>query len=475
LIDWLASDSGLPVLREREAGGRLRVNAAAQHALGPGAAALDLARLLRSLLGDAPDRNRIQTALESARRGGSETLTTEGGVHVMLVQDSPGRAAAILSASAIELPNAGHDSGHERELTAAISHELSNALGAVAGWARLARQGERVDEALALIERSADAAWLSARQIMAAARSMSDPEGAAEPIDLSAFVDEVSHLLAPKAMGKRVRIVPDIEPGLWVVGDRGRLWSVVWNLAANAVEALPEAGSVWLRVAARDNLNEDRKVCLEVEDNGPGLDRDAQRKSFQPFFTTKETGTGLGLPAVRRAVEELGGTLDLHSIPGSGCRFVVELERATPPCTAQQPEREHRSGVYYSEPFDIRVLVVDDDLSLREMVATALQMRGATVVAVASPALALVEPGTFDLAVVDLLLPEMRGDELLRRLRQEGRVDRAALVTGTELPKDLVDGGEPDAVVRKPFELEDLYQALHLALGSEPLERAATA
>jgi CheY-like chemotaxis protein len=100
-------------------------------------------------------------------------------------------------------------------------------------------------------------------------------------------------------------------------------------------------------------------------------------------------------------------------------------------------------------------------------------MRGAEVVAVGSPAAALAEPGPFALAVVDLRLPELTGDALAARLRAAGSVQRVLLVTGMEPPEHYAPGGEPDAVLRKPFELEDLFEQLIQLLPSRPSQSAA--
>ena len=126
------------------------------------------------------------------------------------------------------------------------------------------------------------------------------------------------------------------------------------------------------------------------------------------------------------------------------------------------------TGVFPPESLEGRFLIIDDDASLREMIATALEMRGADVCPAASLAEALKLQGPFRLAVVDFLLGDQRGDVALARLRAEGVVDRALLVTGTDVPRKLVAGGEPNAVLRKPFELDELFERV-----AELLEPAA--
>jgi CheY-like chemotaxis protein len=169
---------------------------------------------------------------------------------------------------------------------------------------------------------------------------------------------------------------------------------------------------------------------------------------------------------VKQAVAELGGEIELESERGAGTLFRVTLPGVRRAST--RPTSKRSSGVFYAEPIEQRVLVVDDDAGLREMIATALSMRGAEVVCVADAKGALEQPGPFALAIIDLLLPGMRGDELLARLRALGVTHTGMLVTGTEPPLELADGGTPDAVLRKPFELEDLFQRLSELLGKRP-------
>jgi CheY-like chemotaxis protein len=271
--------------------------------------------------------------------------------------------------------------------------------------------------------------------------------------------------LAPKASAKSVQVRTAIEPGLRVRGDRGSAWSIVWNLAANAVEALSPGGTVELRLSSLGDA-----AVLVVEDNGPGMGAEQRRRAFEPYFTTKPTGTGLGLPLVKQAVADVGGNIELKSEPGHGTRFTVALPLATSG-SGRPPNIKRSSGVFYAEPIHRRILVVDDDLGLREMVCTALGMRGADVVAVDNAQAALAQRGPFAVAIVDLLLPGMRGDALLAALREARVAEVGILMTGTELPGTLATGGRPDVLLRKPFELEELFEGLAAALNVEQRAR----
>jgi two-component system cell cycle sensor histidine kinase/response regulator CckA len=459
VLDWVAETLGLAVLREGERG-EVQCNRAAQTLLGaPTCPSLVMA--LEQVLGPELRGSALLDALARARRGERVELLGRDDARALLSAHRPGRAQLVVARGAAA-------AARNADLAANVSHELANALGAIAGWARLAREGERVGEALELIEKSADSAWHAARKLL------DDVGGTrrrtAEVIDLSTFVEDAAKLLAPKAAAKSVEVKTRVEPGVRIRGDRGAAWSIVWNLAANAVEALSRGGTVELRLSARGD-----HALLAVEDDGPGMSPEQRLRAFEPYFTTKPSGTGLGLALVKRAVGELEGEIELHTHVGLGTRFNITFPLAV---GQAQPGRRNAgakrsSGVYYAETLSGRILVVDDDPSLREMIAAALAMRGAEVVAVGSPEAALAEPGPFAVAVVDLRLPELTGDVLAARLRAAGTVHRVLLITGMEPPEHFAPGGEPNAVLRKPFELEDLFEQLTHLLPSRPSQSAA--
>jgi CheY-like chemotaxis protein len=167
---------------------------------------------------------------------------------------------------------------------------------------------------------------------------------------------------------------------------------------------------------------------------------------------------------VQDAVHASGADLEVESEPGRGTVFRVSVPRLT----EDVPEVSRIEPVPTSEPgshaLSARILIVEDDRALREMVTTALSLRGADVISVrsAEEALALSQP--FDIALVDMMLDGCRGDELLALLRQRGVVHAAMLVTGTVQKPRLVPGGEPDDWVRKPFEVAHLVERIRRTL-----------
>jgi signal transduction histidine kinase len=472
LLDWLCGNLGLPMIEERPEGG-VNLNPAARDVLGRG----DFPSILTALgplVGERVDTAAIESRISQARAGVSSQLELVDGLKALVTPASDGRACVVLAPGRALDSVALQRRALASERSARVSHELANALGAIAGWARLAKEGARVDEALDLIERSAENAWTAARTVLGEMSGQGD--GSARTIDLSAFIEEAGRLLMPKALKKSITIHSAITPGLHVAGDRSSAWALVWNLATNAIEALPPGGHLNLVLSATGD-----RVRFNVSDNGPGMTAEVRARVFEPYFTTKPSGTGLGLALVKQAVLALGGHISLDSLPGEGASFLVDLPRhnlADEPVEApakRQPSMSMRSsGVFMADALEGRFLIIDDDASLREMIATALEMRGAEVYPAANLAEALLLEGPFRLAVVDFLLGDQRGDLAIARLRAAGIVDQALLVTGTDVPRKLMTGGEPDAVLRKPFELDELFERVGELLQRSRDRRSAT-
>ena len=156
----------------------------------------------------------------------------------------------------------------------------------------------------------------------------SDPK--LETIAADTLLGEVRGLMSPNLESREVQLVIEPSPELYIRADSGHLKQVLINLVRNAAEAIDGAGTVTLRAcAARAPLGgrETDAVILEVADNGKGIPPEVEKRLFDPFFSTKETGTGLGLPIAARIVERHGGTLQYQTRLGHGTTFGVVLPR----------------------------------------------------------------------------------------------------------------------------------------------------
>lgn len=456
--NWLVRSLGLPLFEETPRGG-VRANSPARERLGD-VRPTSLADAIARSCGLAGADEDLSRAVERARGGDPQEITVAAQYRVAIAPIDKGRASAVIApieVGGIQTRAAAAD------LAAGVSHELANALGAIAGWASLARNGGNVDEALSVIETSAESAWASARHMLG--RVSGRIEAGPTITDASALVQQVSRLIAPRAMQAGVQIERRISDGITVAGEHSDLWAVVWNLALNAIEAMTTGGTLLLQLTGTPE-----RALLVVADTGPGMSAELQARIFDPYVSTKATGTGIGLATVKRAIGTMGGEVDVTSTVGRGSRFEVRLLRkaaAAKPTVVRRSrlDSDRSSGVFRAERITARVLVVDDDNGLREMTATALSVRGADVTAVGTAAEALAATGHFDLALIDMLLPDTTGDALLQALRAKGAVTKGLLVTGTDVAQvRLAKGGEPNGVLRKPFRLDDLFEHVTEAL-----------
>jgi phosphoglycerate-specific signal transduction histidine kinase len=237
-----------------------------------------------------------------------------------------------------------------------------------------------------------------------------------------------------------IEIVRELDPDLpHVWGDSDQLHQVITNLIVNAQQALMHAAHarrLWVRTLQRDG-----EVVLEVEDNGPGMAPEVQKRVFEPFFTTKPqgVGTGVGLSVCLGIVTAHEGRIAVRSEPGRGTCFSValplHLDAATGPGPAAVPVA--------MTPAPGRVLVVDDEPEIAELVAEHLRRDGLTVEIVSSGRLALarLKNQTFDVIVSDLRMPDLDGRALVDALREQHPelARRVVLITGDALGADFGD------------------------------------
>lgn len=156
-----------------------------------------------------------------------------------------------------------------------------------------------------------------------------------QPTDLNALVGELADFFEPQATEAGVNLRTQVDEQLpRAHADPSLLKQATLNLMINATHAMADAqqdgsdhggASELILRTSRSTTKEGDKLCIHVVDTGPGIPKDVQAKLFEPYFSTKRTGTGLGLPTTRRIVEEHGGSLTLHTEPGRGSEFTIEL------------------------------------------------------------------------------------------------------------------------------------------------------
>jgi len=275
-----------------------------------------------------------------------------------------------------------------------------------------------------------------------------------EALDLAAVVQEAVPLVRA-SFRSAVQLELELDGPVPVRGDADQLQQLILNLVLNAADATAGTPGA-ITIGVREDASErGRFGRLTVVDRGPGMPADVRARMFDPFFTTKGSGaSGLGLSVVRRIVERHDGTLEVDSAPGRGTRIEVRL-----PLVAGLPAEAVEA------PTARRVLLVDDSELVRSAVQRALERAGYSVTVAGDGREALsrleVDPG-FDLVLSDEMMPNLRGTELLDRLRARGLEVPVILMSGyAETLEDHCAGLRPaDGYLHKPVDLSVLLGEL---------------
>ena len=314
------------------------------------------------------------------------------------------------------------------ELAAGVAHDFNNLLMGISGYATLARKqvdaGSRLAEYLSHIEGCVERAASLTQQLLAFGRKEALQ---LVDLDLNQLIGDAASMLRA-LLGPQVVVELALEPELWnVSGDPVQLQRVLLNLTLNARDSMPDGGTLTVCTA-----NGDACVVLKVSDTGCGMSPEVQARMFEPFFTTKEhgQGTGLGLSSVHGIVLQSGGDIAVDSAVGDGTTFTIMLPAATSrsilaPAPVAVVERKDGGRA--------RVLVVEDQAPVRNLITELLELHNYDVVAAsdAETALSLVdEHQPFDVMLTDIVLPGMDGVALADALYAQDTNTRVLFMSG---------------------------------------------
>ena len=356
------------------------------------------------------------------------------------------------------------------ELVAGVAHEVNNPLCTISAFAQLLKRdgelGEEQRESVDVICSETQRASQVLRDLLTFARRS---EGENATIQLNDLLERTMRLRVYEMDSLGIKAEYDFANDLPLTrGDPRQIQQVVLNLVMNAIQAMEPMGGGTLRIAS---FAEGERVVLEVSDTGPGIPEAARAHVFEPFYTTKRSGTGLGLSVSYGIVASHGGEISIVSTGPCGTTFRISLPTIY---GAEASEPDSITRITADSPLaGVRMLFVDDELALHGAVRSYARARGFTVVTAAdgAAALAAARAAEFDAVVCDLRMNGLDGPALFEILRREhpDLAARTLFITGDLMSASsrsfLESTGQP--VLAKPFDLELLERSMAALLGGQ--------
>ena len=360
-------------------------------------------------------------------------------------------------------------------LAGGVAHDFNNVLAAIALCGDLLSatvDGKALDFVSEIRTSAARAATLT-DQLLTFSRSQRFAAGSADPV---AVIVGMQQMLT-RLIGEHIHIMTELPAvgGCFVKVDSGRIEQVVMNLVLNARDAMPDGGTLWIKVASVDlapnqlpGVARGRYVKIVVEDTGTGMSPETRDRLFEPFFTTKAPGqgTGLGLATVAGIVSRNGGHLGVESEVGEGSTFTVLLPVASKESVGRAgPEAEPRSATVVD---GATVLLVEDETPVRKAAAMILKSAGYRVLqavdGVEGLELAAKHAERIELVVTDVLMPRLSGPAMVERLRRVAPATRVLFISGFSEDAVTDELSERSTLLRKPFSASTLLAAVSAAL-----------
>ena len=355
------------------------------------------------------------------------------------------------------------------QLASGVAHDINNDLAVILGYSGyLLGKSENLNDAerhsLDAIQKQAQGCAETVRRIQVFARRV--PRDKFTYFSINEAIREVVELTKPVwSSGTRpswtgIKLETSLQWVPPVHAHYASLTEAAASLVNNAVSALPEGGTVSLRTSSNGG-----EVVLEVADDGVGIDPGDIKRIFDPFFTTKgPASSGLGLSIAYNLVSQSGGTLSVSSQQGLGTTFTVRIPAASAELV-NHPETEDSAP----DVGGLRILVAEDEPLVAGMLMTFLESVGhnVTVCLNGAEAIDAFENKVFDLAVVDLAMPEVDGWEVSRRVNELRPKVPIIVATGWNMTVEdgRKEGATINSVLRKPFAMADLIEAVDHVTG----------
>ncbi|MFP4026175.1 MAG: ATP-binding protein [Candidatus Brocadiia bacterium] len=352
------------------------------------------------------------------------------------------------------------------QMASSIAHDFNNALSTIRGFSDLLLESEdKLDDRestkryLEHIRKAASNAAETVRRMRKFYRPREDQEFTS--LDLNSIIEETISMTKPRwkeearAQSAEIKVQKDLGQLDEIAGNEAELYEALTNFVFNAVDAMPDGGTLTFRTRQKED-----NIVLEVQDTGVGMPEEVRRHCLDPFFTTKgETGTGLGLSTVSGTVKRHDGHITVESRENQGTTFRIRL----PVRAISETAKENGEAPEGKTP-PLKILVVEDEKDQRELLTQYLELDGhkVDVKQNGNEGLRTFMNGYYDLVITDRSMPEISGDVFAARVKKEAPQKPVIMLTGfgdmMEAAGEDVPGVE--VLLSKPVTLDQLREAL---------------
>jgi len=353
------------------------------------------------------------------------------------------------------------------ELAGGIAHDFNNILSAILGRAQLLQQqteDSTVISGLKLVEKAAFDGGETVRRIQEFTRVRTEKRF--DPVDINDIIRDSIEIARPRwkdeaeKKGISYAIQSDFGDVEKVMGNSSELREVFSNIFLNAIDAMPQGGTIFVKTEQRND-----KVAAIIRDTGVGMTPEIKKCIYDPFYTTKGSrGTGLGMSVAYGIIQRHEGLIEIESELGKGAEFTLTLHAALPGETPVKPGKAEKEVSGLSG----RILVIDDEDFIGEIVSDTLVDAGCEVKTTTDPkaGIDLYDPREVDVLITDLGMPVLSGWDVAEQIRQKDAAAVILLLTGwggtideNEKRRDSVD-----AILGKPFHMDALLQSIQECL-----------
>lgn len=349
------------------------------------------------------------------------------------------------------------------ELSFGVAHNVNNTLTGILGRAQLILRNShdkaKIEAGLELIIKSAEDGAHIIRRIQDFARQR--PSREFESISIADLLKDACEMTRARWESRsefaQIRFALHADCEAHIKGDPVELREVLVNMIYNAVDAMPSGGEI--RLSTQENRD---RVVICIGDTGTGMTPEVKQRLFDPFFTTKgKAGTGMGLAVSFGIIRRHEGSIEVDSEPGRGTTFKISLPKVVLSSPEAADALPNEAGASMSDD-KIRVLVVDDETHVREVLIEALEAEGCEVVSAESGEIALAiydqYGGKFDAVFTDIGMPAMSGWELCNEIRERSKTMPLAIISGwaDAISLQTRDAVKADWIVAKPFDINKI-------------------